>query len=64
MHAQKLELEHRLDDVRMSESDRRAAKAQMRQAEAMIDFAIRVAAAIRSAVPLPWRLKQPSPRAR
>lgn len=64
MQAQELELEHRLDDVRMNESDRRAAKAQMRQAEAMIDFAVRVAAAIRSAIELPRRLKQPAPRAR
>jgi len=54
----------RLDHVRMSESDRRLAKAQVRQAEAVIDLIARAAAAVRSAVVLPQRLKRLSTRAR
>ena len=54
----------RLDNVRMSESDRRLAKAQVRQAEAVIDLIARAVAAIRSILALPQRLRRLSTRAR
>ncbi|HKC44111.1 MAG TPA: hypothetical protein VKC64_09800 [Burkholderiales bacterium] len=54
----------RLDHVWMSESDRRLAKAQVRQAEAVIDLIARAVAAIRSVFVLPQRLKRLSTRAR
>lgn len=63
MQAQHRDLEQLLDHVQMTESDRRAAKAQLRQAEALIDVAVRIVTALRSAIELPRRLK-PSPRAR
>ena len=54
----------RLDNVRISESDRRLAKAQVRQAEAVIDLIARAVAAIRSTLALPQRLRRLSTRAR
>jgi len=54
----------RLDHVWMSESDRRLAKAQVRQAEAVIDLIARAVAAIRSVFALPQRSKRLSTRPR
>jgi len=57
-------LEQLLDRVELNESDRRAAKAAARQAEILVDLVLSAAAAIRSAMALPRRLKLLSPRAR
>ena len=65
METRKRELEftaarivERLDHVRMSESDRRLAKAQARQAEAVVDLLVRAVAAIRSTFAPPQRVKR------